>query len=370
MVRQATDYEVIVVGAGQAGLALGYFLSRRGRYDFTILDAAEEPAAAWRERWESLKLFTPARYSSLPGRAFPGDPGHYPTRDEVVAYLADYARRFDLPVQLGCRVHSLQRVDGAYEVKTEGRTYRANQVVVATGPFHRPLVPAIADQLDPTIVQVHSSAYRTPGDVPAGPVLVVGGGNSGYQIAEELAGSFEVHLAVGSRQKPLPQRLLGRDLFWYLDRTGLIRKSTESWIGRRLSGRDTLIGSTPRTLRRRHGVHLHPRTVEAEGSRVTFSDDSTVDVGAVIWATGYTSDYSWIGPEVVDEHGRAMHRRGVTESPGLYFLGLTWQHTRGSALLGWVKDDAAYVAEEIERFRATSRATDQAKPEAARPTAS
>jgi putative flavoprotein involved in K+ transport len=317
-----------------------------------------------------LKLFTPARYSSLPGRAFPGDPDRYPTRDEVVAYLTDYAHRFDLPVQTGSRVHSLQRVNGGYEVKTEDRAYRADQVVVATGPFQRPRVPAIADRLAPSVLQLHSSAYRAPADVTAGPALVVGGGNSGFQIAEELAGSYEVHLAVGSRQKPLPQRLLGRDLFWFLDHTGLIRKTTESRIGRRLSGRDTLIGSSPRRLRRRHGVQLHPRTVDAEGSRVTFDDGSALDVGAVIWATGYTSDYSWIGPDVVDERGRAVHRRGVTASPGLYFLGLSWQHTRGSALIGWVKDDAAYVAKQIDKFRATTPVTDPAKSESARPTAS
>jgi putative flavoprotein involved in K+ transport len=171
-VHLSTDYDVIVVGGGQAGLALGYFLSDQNRTDFTILDAAEEHAAAWRERWESLKLFTPTRYSSLPGRAFPGDPDHYPTRDEVVVYLTDYARRFDLPVQLGSRVRSLQRVNGAYEVKTEDRTYRADQVVVATEPFQRSRVPAIADRLDPAIVQLCrpvSTSSACPGSTQEDP---------------------------------------------------------------------------------------------------------------------------------------------------------------------------------------------------------
>jgi putative flavoprotein involved in K+ transport len=178
-------------------------------------------------------------------------------------------------------------------------------------------------------------------------VLVVGGGNTGFQIAEELSASREVHLSIGSRQTPLPQRILGRDLFWYLDATGLIRKTTASRIGSRMAERDTLIGSTPRALRRRHGVELRDRAVDAAGSTVSFGDGTKVDVEAVIWATGFRVDHSWVDVPVFDEDGRLVHRRGVTESAGLYFLGLTWQHTRGSALLGWVKDDAEYIAQQI-----------------------
>jgi putative flavoprotein involved in K+ transport len=344
--------EVIVVGGGQAGLALGYFLRQQER-DFTILEAGDEPAAAWRERWDSLKLFTPARYSALPGLPFRGDPDRYPTRDEVATYLADYARQVQLPVQLRERVHSLRRADRGYVLETDGRTYKAEQVVVATGPFQVPWVPAIADQLDPSVIQLHSSEYRSPSDIPDAPVLVVGGGNSGFQIAEELASSHEVHLAIGSRQTPLPQRLLGRDLFWYLERTGLIRKSLDSRIGQRLSGRDTLIGSTRRGIERR-GAEVHPRAVAAEGSTVTFGDGTKLDARSVIWATGFRSDYAWVDVPIFDERGTPVQRRGVTESPGLYFLGLTWQYTRGSALLGWVKDDAEYLAQRIDELSATT----------------
>jgi putative flavoprotein involved in K+ transport len=342
--------EVVVVGGGQAGLAIGWFLARQGR-DFTILEAAEEPAAAWRERWDSLKLFTPARYDALPGLAFPGDPARYPSRDEVAAYLADYARHFALPVELGSRVRSIRRGNGTYLVELDNRTYEADQVVVATGPFQVPRVPSIAERLDPDVVQLHSSAYRMPQVIPRGPVLVVGGGNTGFQIAEELAGSHEVHLSIGSRQTPLPQRILGRDLFWYLDATGLIRKTTASRIGRRMEGRDTLVGSSPRALHRRHGVRLHRRAVDAVGSTVSFIDGTKLDARTVIWATGFGLDHSWIDVPVFDESGRAVHERGVTESPGLYFLGLSWQHTRGSALLGWVKDDAEYLAQRISAVR-------------------
>jgi putative flavoprotein involved in K+ transport len=344
--------EVIVVGGGQAGLAMGYFLREQGR-DFTILEAADQPAAAWRARWDSLRLFTPARYSGLPGLSFRGDGDRYPTRDEVATYLAEYARELDLPVQLGSRVRSLRRADDTYVLETGERTFEAEQVVVATGPFQVPRVPPIADQLDPSAVQLHSSEYRRPRDLPEGPVLVVGGGNSGFQIAEELTASHEVHLAIGSRQTPLPQRLLGHDLFWYLDRTGLIRKSLDSRIGQRLSGRDTLIGSTPRGIRRL-GVEIHPRAVAARGSTVTFSDGVKLDVAGIVWATGFRSDHSWIDAPAFDESGALLHRRGVTESPGLYFLGLTWQYTRGSALLGWVKEDARYLAQRISEFSGTA----------------
>jgi putative flavoprotein involved in K+ transport len=338
--------EVVVVGGGQAGLAIGYHLAQQGR-DFTILEAAKEPAAAWRQRWDSLRLFTPARYDALPGLAFPGDPDRYPGRDDVVAYLTDYARRFDLPVELDSPVRAIRKSGESYLVELEDRAYEAQQVVVASGPFQVPFVPAIAERLGPKVAQLHSTAYRSPEALPDGPVLVVGGGNTGFQIAEELSASREVHLSIGSRQMPLPQRILGRDLFWYLDATGLIRKTTASRIGSRMAARDTLIGSTPRALRRRHGVELHDRAVDASGSSVSFSDGTGVDVEAVVWATGFRVDHSWVDVPVFDEDGHLVHRRGVTESPGLYFLGLSWQHTRGSALLGWVKDDAEYIAQRI-----------------------
>jgi putative flavoprotein involved in K+ transport len=181
-------------------------------------------------------------------------------------------------------------------------------------------------------------------------VLVVGGGNTGFQIAAELAGSHAVHLSVGSRQTPLPQRLLGRDLFRYLEATGLMGKTTASRIGQRMQHRETLIGSSPRTLRRRHGVQLRPRTTDVAGADVRFSDGTHITPAAVIWATGFRLDHSWIELPVFDERGKVVHQRGVTTSPGLYFLGLPWQHTRGSALLGWVKDDAEHLAQRIAAF--------------------
>jgi putative flavoprotein involved in K+ transport len=364
MTAAGERYDVVVVGGGQAGLALAYFLARDGRR-FAVLEAADAPAAAWRKRWDSLKLFTPVRYDSLPGLPFPGEPDTYPARDEVVDYLTGYAQHFNLPVELNSEVVAVRAGDdGGFVVELRDRAYAAEQVVVATGPFQTPRVPAIADQLDASIVQMHSTDYRGPADVPGGPVLVVGGGNTGYQIAEELAAGHEVHLAVGSRQAPLPQRLLGRDLFRYLEAGRLMRVTAQSRLGRRMQYRDTLIGSSPRAARRRHGIELRGRAVEASGTEIRFADGATLSPKAVIWATGFALDHSFVRAPVFDEQGRVEHRRGVTSVPGLYFLGLPWQHTRGSALLGWVKDDAQYIASEIARA-----ATQIAEPSAVRTTA-
>ena len=340
-------FDVVVVGAGQAGLTMGYFLAQQGRR-FVILEAADSIGSAWRTRWDSLLLFTPRRYSALAGLPFPGDPDGYPGRDEVIAYLEQYAAEFGLPVRLNSRVRSLARADGRFIVGLEDTILEADQVVVATGPFQVPNVPALTQELAPELFQTHTTGYMRPGDVPEGEVLIVGGGNTGYQIAKELSSTHRVTLAVGSRQKPLPQRVLGRDLFWWLTKTGLIRKTVDSRIGRRLRHSDTLIGSSPRELKKHYSVEVKPRVVGASGRTIRFADDSELTFDAVIWATGYRPDYSWIDPPVLDPDGRLQHRRGVTEVSGLYFLGLTWQHTRGSALIGWVKDDAEFLAERIE----------------------
>jgi putative flavoprotein involved in K+ transport len=337
--------EVVVIGGGQAGLAIGHLLAQQGRR-FTILEAAGEPAAAWRTRWDSLKLFTPVRYDGLPGLTFPGDPDSYPGRDDVVAYLTDYAQRFELPVELNSRVQSVRPRDGGFLVELADRTYEADQVVVATGPFQVPFTPAMAADLGSEVAQLHSTDYRSPDGLPPGAALVVGGGNTGFQIAAELAQSREVHLAVGARQTPLPQRILGRDLFRYLEATRLMNKTVTSRIGQRMKDRETLIGSSPRRARRQ-GIRMRPRATGAHGSAVTFADGSEATVAAVVWATGFRLDHSFVELPVFDARGEVEHRRGVTEVPGLYFLGLPWQHTRGSALLGWVKDDAEFIAQRI-----------------------
>jgi putative flavoprotein involved in K+ transport len=352
--------EVAVVGGGQAGLAMGYHLHEQG-LRFAIFERSDSIAPAWRERWDSLTLFTPRRYSALPGLPFPGDPDGYPTRDEVIAYLERYAETFEPPIEFNSEVRRLSHEGGRLVLEVDGRTVTADQVVVATGPFQTPFVPKLAQDLDPGVWHVHSTGYRKPGDVPEGAVLVVGGGNTGFQIAKELSATHKVLLSVGSKQKPLPQRIAGRDLFWWLTTTHLLSTTVESRLGNKLQHRDTLIGSSPRELKRRYGVELKPRASHAAGHTVRFEDGSELEVDAVIWATGYRPDVSWIDLPILDSNGRLRHRRGVTDVPGLCFLGLTWQWTRGSALIGWVKDDAAFLA---QRLAASNEAKTRAVPEA------
>jgi putative flavoprotein involved in K+ transport len=342
------SFDVVVVGGSQAGLAVGYHLAQRG-LKFAILDSGPEIGHVWRSRWDSLTLFTPAQYSGLPGMAFPSPKDMYPAKDDVATYLQSYISAFDLPVRLNARVTSLTQRDGAYIVATADEEFTASHVVVATGPFQVPFVPPVAGDLDEAVFQIHSADYRNPAQLPeGGHVLVVGGGNSGFQIAEELVATRKVDLAVGKRVPSLPQRLLGMDLFWWLSGIGFMKVSTDSRLGRKLAKRDVLIGSSARRLRR-SGVTLRKRLASAAGRRAVFGDGSEQEVDAIVWATGYRPDFSWIDiPTIKDERGGIIHRRGVTDAPGVPFTGLTWQHTRGSALIGFVDDDAAFIAGRID----------------------
>jgi putative flavoprotein involved in K+ transport len=349
--------DVVVVGGSQAGLAMAWHLAQQG-LRFVVLEAAPALGQTWRSRWDSLKLFTPAQYDALPGMPFPARADTYPTKDPVADYLQAYAKAFDLPVQLNAKVTELRQIGEGFEVRTADASYRARQVVVATGPFQVPFMPPPVAKLDASVTQLHSADYRNPQALPEGPVLVVGGGNSGFQIAEELAATRTVDLSIATTYPMLPQRRGGRDLFWWLTRLGLMRVTVDSRLGRRASQREFIIGTNRKRLERA-GVRFRPRLVDAEGRRVRFADHRLLEeVGVVVWATGYRADYGWLHiPGVVGE-GHVVHRRGVTEVPGLYFLGLSWQHTRGSALLGFVNDDAAYLAERIaSRYQQDEPAT-------------
>jgi putative flavoprotein involved in K+ transport len=343
-------FDTLVIGGGQAGLAVGHHLAERD-VDFLILSGEARVGDNWRKRWDSLRLFTPAQYSGLPGMPFPAPPGHLADKDEVADYLERYAERFDLPIRLDSRVRSLTHDGERYSVRVEGSdsVLEAANVVVATGAAGRPRIPAFADRLAPSIVQLHSSEYHNPFELPEGPVLVVGAGNSGAQIALELARYRKVWLA-GRDTGHLPRRVLGRDLFdWIWPIMG--RATADTRLGKRLRaqrGGDALIGIPERTLRQA-GVTRVGRIEDVRGG-APLCGDTTLQPSVVIWCTGFTPDHSWMTLPVFDEEGHPRHRRGVAcDLPGLFFVGLRFQHRLRSTLLGGVGEDAAFVAEQVAR---------------------
>jgi putative flavoprotein involved in K+ transport len=339
--------DVIVVGAGQAGLAVGHYLARAG-LNFVLLEAGATVGQSWRNRWDSLKLFSPAQYDSLPGMPFPAPVDSHPSKDDVADYLAAYAKRFDLPVRLNSPVLRTRREqDGTFLVTTPSGELRARQVVVATGPFQSPRVPEMASQLHPHVQQLHSADYRNPGQLRGGRVLVVGAANSGLQIAQELAPTCEVSVAVGSKPLALPQRVAGRDLFFWLAKSGFFKVPATSRLARRLRARGDLVIGTRNAELRRAGVGFRARLTGFTGSVARFSDGTRMDVDAVVWATGFAADYSWLEVPGVVVDGQVHQDGGVTPAPGLFFLGLPWQTSRGSALLGFVGADAAVLSARI-----------------------
>ena len=340
-------YDTIVVGAGQAGLAAGYYLARDDS-DFLILNGDAHVGDSWRNRWDSLRLFTPAAYSSLPGLCFPAPPYHLPDKDQTADYLAQYAERFDLPVRASSRVTSLTRSDDFFVLRTNARTFEARNVIVATGPFHTPRTPAFAAEVDPSIVSLHSSEYRNPWQLPEGDALVVGVGNSGAQIALELSRSRNVYLS-GRASGALPRRLAGRDIYDWIWPV-LTRAHRNTLIGRRLREKsksaDPLIGMRARDLT----IPRITRTSRVTGVRngKPVADGSTLNVTSIVWCTGFDEDFSWIQLPVLDAARRPLQMRGIsTSQPGLSFLGLRFMHTQTSALIGGVGADAEHVTRTI-----------------------
>jgi putative flavoprotein involved in K+ transport len=346
-------YETVIVGGGQAGLATGYHLAGLGR-SFVILDAGARVGDPWRGRWDSLRLYTPARYSGLPGWPFPADPGHFPTRDEVADYLEAYAARFELPVRPLTRVDRLTRHGDRFLVAAGGRRFEAANVVVASGAYQLPKLPGFAAELDPGILQLHSSAYRRPDQLRDGGVLVVGAGNSGAEIALELSATHPTWLS-GRHPGNEPFRAGGRfdrlttPAIWFAFSRVL---SVGNPLGRRLRPRLLEAAAPLARVRRRDltaaGVERVPPTAGARGGLPLLADGRTLEVANVVWCTGYRHDFGWIDLPVFDDDGRPRHDRGVVPGqPGLFFVGLFFQTSITSALLGGVGSDAGHVTAKL-----------------------
>jgi putative flavoprotein involved in K+ transport len=355
--------DTVVVGASQAGLAAGYHLKRRGR-PFVMLDAHDQVGDAWRNRWDSLRLFTTARYDGLPGMPFPAPRASYPNKDDVADYLQAYAEQFKLPVRTGCRVHRVSRHGHSFDVVADGITLTADNVVVATGACSTPTVPDIAERLDADVHQLHSSAYRGPAQLRDGGVLVVGAGNSGAEIALEASRDHPTWLSGRHPgQEPTsagsPADRLLMPVIW-LVASRLLRVTNP--IGRRVRRqfleppRGIPLGRVRQEDIRAAGIERVPRTVGVHEGRPELEDGRILTVANVIWCTGFHLDFSWIDLPVVDQYGYPASYRGiVTSQPGLYFLGLPFLYSLTSALLGGVGRDAAYVVDHIAGRETSAR---------------
>jgi len=345
-------FEVIVIGGGQAGLSVGYHLKKLG-VRFLILDGSARIGDTWRKRWDSLRLFTPARFASLDGLAFPAPPDSFPTKDEMADYLESYAAHFELPVLSGVRVERLSKRNGHYHIEAGSRVFRAEQVIVAMSNYQRPSVPAFAKLLASEIVQLHSMHYKAPSQLQPGPVLLVGAGNSGSELAMELAKSRHVYMS-GRSTGEIPFRIggfLGRILLVRLVLRVLFHRilTVDTPIGRKLRpkllfGGGPLIRVKARDLAAA-GVERTPRVADVRNGRPVLEDGRALDVKNVIWCTGYETGFSWIDLPILDEHAIPRHRAGVVpDAPGLYFVGLHFLYSLSSEMIHGVGRDAARIA--------------------------
>ena len=346
-------FDTVIIGGGQAGLAMGYELKREG-VPFTILDKQERVGDAWRTRWDSLRLFTPAWVDGLPGMPFPAPAWSFPTKDEMGDYLERYAEHFGLPVRSGTSVESLSKEGDRYVLTVADRKLEANRVIVATGANRVPKTPAFASALDPWILQMHSADYRNPSQLREGSVLLVGVGNSGAEIAKELSGTHRVMLA-GKPTGQIPFRHGSRRsrpffrVFRFFGHRVLTRGTP---IGRKLLSK--VEGKAAPLIRVRSkdletaGVERVPRVAGVREGLPELEDGRVLEVENVIWCTGFRQDFPWIDLPIFDEEGRPRHERGVVPSaPGLYFVGLVGQYSLSSDVLPGASRDPRYIAKVI-----------------------
>ncbi len=362
--------DTVVIGAGQAGLAVGYYLTRNGS-DFVILEAGQRIGESWRKRWDSLRLFTPASFNQLPGMPFPARNDHFASKDEMANYLESYAARFRLPVQLGVRVNELRREGHHYQITAGARRLEANHVVIATGAHSTPRVPTFAGQLDPSITQLHSVAYRNPAQLHDGQVLIVGAGNSGAEIALDLAPSHHIWLA-GRDTGYLPGTFgdfgyqVGGIVFLTLMQLLTTDTLPGRWLAARAhqwSGGHPLVRVKPQDLSDA-GVQRVSRVAGVSGGQPMLQDGRVLEVENVVWCTGFVRDYRWIKLPVFDAKGDPIYHRGVVQAePGLYFTGLPLQSSLLSGLVAGAGADARYIVTQIAtRARSSFHRTAPALP--------
>ena len=364
--RELERIHTVIIGGGQSGLSVGYHLARRG-LPFVILDANARVGDSWRHRWDSLRLFTPARFNGLDGWPFPAAPDVFPTKDEMADYLESYAAHFSLPVRARTRVTKLSKRDGAFIVDTDSGSIAADQVVVAMATYQASRIPRLAKELDPSIVQLHSGAYRNPAQLREGGVLLVGAGNSGAEIAIEVARTHRTWMS-GRDVGEVPFRIsswVGQHLLAPFVLRVLFHRilTVNTPLGRKvrpgvLSRGGPLI-RTRRSNLRTAGVERVARVAGVKDGWPVLTDGRVMsDVANVIWCTGYHAGFDWIDLPVLDEDGEPRHERGLVASePGLYFVGLHFLYALSSTMIHGVGRDASRVVDAIVRRTAESVGT-------------
>ncbi|MDQ8057617.1 NAD(P)/FAD-dependent oxidoreductase [Bacillus velezensis] len=341
-------YDTIVIGAGQAGISVGYYL-KKSKQKFIILDKSHEVGESWKNRYDSLVLFTSRMYSSLPGMQLEGDKHGLPSKNEIAAYLKKYVERFEIPIQLRTEVISVQKLKNYFLIRTSREEYQTKNLVMAAGPFHTPNIPSISRDVADHIHQLHSSQYKHSKQLAPGNVLVVGGGNSGAQIAVELSKERVTYLACSNKPAYFPLWIGKRSIFWWFDKLGVLRASHTSILGKFIQKKgDPIFGYELKHAIRQKKIILKQRVIAGKQNEIIFKDSSSLEVNNIIWATGFKNPLCWMKIEgVLDKEGRIIHHRGVSAVEGLYFIGLPWQHRRGSALLQGVGNDAEYIVKQM-----------------------
>jgi putative flavoprotein involved in K+ transport len=341
------DY--VIIGGAQAGLSIAYHLKTMDK-KFIVLDGENEIGASWLNRWDSLKLFTPTEYNHLPGLKFDAQKGHYPTKVEVANYFKLYVDEFQIPVQLNTLVTSVRKTDKGFFVTYKEGEIEAKNVIVATGPFHIPYTPPCHTKISETIFQMHSNYYKGVHQLQKGDALVVGGGDSGYQILDEISkdSSRTVYFSGVTKVNSIPQQFLGKTLWWWFTLIGFLSANKYSWIGKKISSfPQPIIGTDVKEILSRKNVISSGRTKDALQTEIIFENTKISTIKNIVWATGYRPNFKWIEGLELDENSYPKNHRGVSNIEGLYFIGLPWMYTRGSATLGGVSKDATYLADII-----------------------
>lgn len=342
--------DFIIVGAAQAGLSMAYYLNKMGK-EYIVVDKETEVGASWLNRWDSLKLFTPSEFNNLPGMDFPAEKGYYPTKKDVAEYFKNYVSEFNIEVRLNTLIKQVNKKEDYFILKHQNGEIKTQNVIIATGPFHIPYIPSFSKKIPDDVFQIHSNYYKNPGQLKEGSAMVVGAGDSGFQILDEVSQTNRTTYFSGATDvRVLPQEILGKTLWWWFTKIGFLSFSRKTWLGKKLSqSKQPIIGTDVKGILKRDNVIPVGKTKNAKGEIIVTENRKIDNLKNIVWATGYRPNFSWIDGLELTKDGYPKHHRGISNIEGLYFIGLPWLHTRGSATLGGIKNDAEYLTDYIEQ---------------------